>query len=365
MARVPGLRPSCSVDGDGGAGAGGSGAEGCVTSTGGGVPVGGDDGPVVGGAVSGAGGGAAIGGALRRGGGRAGCGSGDVGLGATTRTVGGDTRQSRVGSSDEPVQPGCRLTSSGARRTGRGHQASRSSPIGRPSLVSRSITFAGLRGVCKTVLLGELAGRAPERGWLVVQVEAKGRAPSTSAAPSLASWRSGASPSKLVGAGSEKVKEALGSITSFQAKVGVEGVSLGVERLPGRADSGRIQFDLVDLAEIVGRSAQEDTIGVLILIEEMQELTEEQMSAVCRSCHRPGSSIFPGSSLGLLAEPAVEARRGRVVRRTPLRLPDHRSAPARRPGSTRSQHPQQSETSRGMPTQSGSSSTSRGATRAS
>ncbi len=167
------------------------------------------------------------------------------------------------------------------------------------SLVSRSIIFAGLRGVGKTVLLGELAGRALERGWLVVQVEAEGTSTehfSAALAGELAnavrrrrSWLERAS---------DKVKEALGSITSFQAKVGVVGVSLGIDRLPGRADSGRIQFDLVDLAEAVGAAAKEDTIGALILIDEMQELTEEQMSAVCRSCHRAGQLGLPWFVVG-------------------------------------------------------------------
>jgi hypothetical protein len=167
------------------------------------------------------------------------------------------------------------------------------------SLVSRSIIFAGLRGVGKTVLLGELAGRALERGWLVVQVEAEGTSTehfSAALAGELAnavrrrrSWLERAS---------DKVKEALGSITSFQAKVGVVGVSLGIERLPGRADSGLIQFDLVDLAEAVGAAAKEDTIGALILIDEMQELTEEQMSAVCRSCHRAGQLALPWFVVG-------------------------------------------------------------------
>lgn len=167
------------------------------------------------------------------------------------------------------------------------------------SLVSRSIIFAGLRGVGKTVLLGELAGRALERGWLVVQVEAEGTSTehfSAALAGELAnavrrrrSWLERAS---------DKVKEALGSITSFQAKVGVVGVSLGIDRLPGRADSGRIQFDLVDLAEVVGAAAKEDTIGALILIDEMQELTEEQMSAVCRSCHRAGQLGLPWFVVG-------------------------------------------------------------------
>ena len=167
------------------------------------------------------------------------------------------------------------------------------------SLVSRSIIFSGLRGVGKTVLLGELAGRALERSWLVVQVEAE----STSA-----EHFSGALAGEFANAvrrrrswlerASDKVKDALGSIMSFQAKVGVEGVSLGIERLPGRADSGRIQFDLVDLAETVGTAAQEDTIGALILIDEMQDLTEEQMSAVCRSCHRAGQLSLPWFVVG-------------------------------------------------------------------
>jgi hypothetical protein len=132
-------------------------------------------------------------------------------------------------------------------------------------LVSRSIIFAGLRGVGKTVLLGELA---LERG---------------------CSW---------LGRASAKVTGALGSIVSLQAKVGVDGVSLGVERLPGRADSGRIQFDLVDLAETVGAAAREDTIGALILIDEMQDLIEEQISAVCRSRHRAGQLNLPWFVIG-------------------------------------------------------------------
>ncbi|MFN0090245.1 MAG: ATP-binding protein [Acidimicrobiales bacterium] len=169
----------------------------------------------------------------------------------------------------------------------------------RAGLVSRSIVFSGLRGVGKTVLLAELAGRAMEKRWLVVQVEAEHTQPGhfgaalavelANAARRQRSWLARAS---------EKVREALGSITSFQAAVGATGVSLGFERLPGRADSGRIQFDLVDLAETVGAAAKEEGIGVAVLIDEMQDLTTEQMSAVCRSCHRAGQSALPWFVVG-------------------------------------------------------------------
>ena len=89
-----------------------------------------------------------------------------------------------------------------------------------------------------------------------------------------------------------------GSITSFQMAIGVEGISLGVERSRGVADTGKIQFDLVDLAETVGTAAAEGGIGVVAFIDEMQELTNEQMSAVCRSCHRAGQMNLPWFVIG-------------------------------------------------------------------
>jgi hypothetical protein len=166
-------------------------------------------------------------------------------------------------------------------------------------LISRSIVFSGLRGVGKTVLLAELAGRALDRKWLVLQVEAEHTQPDHfSAALAVELANAARRQKRWLTRTTDKVKEALGSITSFQAAVGAEGVSLGFERLPGRADSGNIQFDLVDLAENVGAAAKEDQIGIAIFIDEMQELTIDQMSAVCRSCHRAGQSALPWFVIG-------------------------------------------------------------------
>lgn len=166
-------------------------------------------------------------------------------------------------------------------------------------LVSRSIVFSGLRGVGKTVLLGELAGRALERKWLVVQVEAEHtRTDHFSAALAVELANAARRHRTWLGRTTEKVKEALGSIASFQASVGVTGVHLGFDRFPGRADSGSIQFDLVDLAETVGAAAKDERIGVVLLIDEMQDLTTEQMSAVCRSCHRAGQLSLPWFVVG-------------------------------------------------------------------
>jgi hypothetical protein len=166
-------------------------------------------------------------------------------------------------------------------------------------LVSRSMVLSGLRGVGKTVLLGELAGRALERRWLVVQIEAEHTQSEHFAAALAVELANAARRQRSwLGRATDAIKDALGSITSFQAAVGAHGISLGFDRLPGRADSGNLQFDLVDLAETVGAAAREDRIGVVVLVDEMQELTTDQMSAIARSCHRAGQAGLPWFVIG-------------------------------------------------------------------
>jgi len=48
----------------------------------------------------------------------------------------------------------------------------------------------------------------------------------------------------------------------------------------------------------VGAAAKESGIGVVILIDEMQELTTDQMSAVCRASHRSGQAALPWFGIG-------------------------------------------------------------------
>ena len=166
-------------------------------------------------------------------------------------------------------------------------------------LASRSLVFSGLRGIGKTVLLGELAGRAFARDWIVVQIEAEHTRPDHFGAALAGELANGVRRrAGWMARATEAVGRAFGSIASFQATVGADGVNLGVERLPGRADSGNLQFDLVDLAETVGAAARDDGIGVAILVDEMQELTVDQRSAICRSCHRAGQMGLPWYVVG-------------------------------------------------------------------
>lgn len=183
-------------------------------------------------------------------------------------------------------------------------------------LDSRSIVFTGLSGVGKTVLLVELAGRALERGWLVAQVEAEHTADPGQFASSLASelmlavrrrrsWFERAT---------EAVKDGVTTLASFNLIVNPDGgITFGADLAParGRADSGVIQADLVDLADALGSAARDDGTGVVVLIDEMQALDASEMSAICRSCHRAGQRGLPwyvvGAGLPNLAAKLADA----------------------------------------------------------
>ena len=53
----------------------------------------------------------------------------------------------------------------------------------------------------------------------------------------------------------------------------------------GRADSGDIEIDLLELLSDVADLATEVSAGVAVFIDEMQDLTPEDVSALCAACH--------------------------------------------------------------------------------
>jgi hypothetical protein len=61
----------------------------------------------------------------------------------------------------------------------------------------------------------------------------------------------------------------------------------------GRADSGDIEIDLVELFTDVAELAQDVGTGVALLIDEMQDLTVDDVSALCAACHELSQSGAP------------------------------------------------------------------------
>jgi hypothetical protein len=170
---------------------------------------------------------------------------------------------------------------------------------GRPE---RSMVLTGLRGVGKTVLLNALRSAAVRRGWGTGKLEARPdqalRRP-LAAALHLAVRELGRSNRR-------EAEHVLGVLKSFaqreeratSAKTPAKlrdrwQPGIDVPAVPGRADSGDIEIDLVELFTDVAGLAADSGDGVGIFIDEMQDLMAEDVSALCAACHELSQQGLP------------------------------------------------------------------------
>ena len=170
---------------------------------------------------------------------------------------------------------------------------------GRPE---RSMLLVGLRGVGKTVLLNALRSAAVRSHWGTGKLEAR---PDQRLRRPLASALHQAVRELGHPAGSE-VDHVLGVIRAFGAKeVSGSGTAaatrlrerwnpgIDVPPVSGRADSGDIEIDLVELLTDVGGLAADVGRGVAVFIDEMQDLGPDDVSAVYAACHEIGQAGLP------------------------------------------------------------------------
>ncbi|MFE6647958.1 ATP-binding protein, partial [Nocardioides sp. NPDC057772] len=165
---------------------------------------------------------------------------------------------------------------------------------GRPE---RSLVLTGLRGVGKTVLLNTLRSAAVRKGWGTGKMEAR---PDQSLRRPLSSALHQAV-RELGHPSGDDVDHVLGVIRSFaQREAGPnaklrEQWSPGIEApaVRGRADSGDIEIDLVELLTDVGGLAADVGKGVGVFIDEMQDLGPDDVSAMCAACHEISQSGLP------------------------------------------------------------------------
>ena len=165
---------------------------------------------------------------------------------------------------------------------------------GRPD---RSLVLTGLRGVGKTVLLNALRSQAVRARWGTGKIEARPdqtlRRPLSSALHQAIR--------ELGHARSEEATHVLGVVKAFAQRDSAPGTKLREQWNPGidapavagRADSGDIEIDLVELFTEVGGLAADLGRGVAIFIDEMQDLGAADVSALCAACHEMSQSGLP------------------------------------------------------------------------
>ncbi len=154
----------------------------------------------------------------------------------------------------------------------------------------RSVVLTGLRGVGKTVLLNAMRGAAVRRGWGTGKLEAR---PDQALRQPLAA-AAHLAVRELGGADDASVRHVLGVLKAFaqrepadtKRKAGPRWQpGIEVPAITGRADSGDIEIDLVELFSDLAGLAAELGKGVALFIDEMQDLNPDDVSALCAACH--------------------------------------------------------------------------------
>lgn len=164
----------------------------------------------------------------------------------------------------------------------------------------KSFLVTGLRGVGKTVLLNEIERRAQEVGFRTISVEAhEAKALPLLLAPHLR--RVLFDLDRMAGV-NEKVKRALAVLKSFATAVrinlGPVEIGLDIDAHRGVADSGDLEVDLPDLLEAIGVAAQERGTGLAILVDEVQYLRGNELSALIMAMHRMQQRQLPVVLMG-------------------------------------------------------------------
>ena len=94
-----------------------------------------------------------------------------------------------------------------------------------------------------------------------------------------------------------KMKRLLGVFQAFSLRLNpaTGTVSLGaeVDLVKGIADSGRLADDLAALFEVLGETSLDLGIGTLILVDELQEASAEELTAVNTAVHELGQGAVP------------------------------------------------------------------------
>lgn len=152
----------------------------------------------------------------------------------------------------------------------------------------------GLRGVGKTVLLTDFARRSEDRSWITVKFEAgAGKA----LRPSLGEALHGPLADLARPGVGRRMLRALKTALSFKASYDTSGTwnfGLDLSGQPsGGADTGSIEADVSKLLKDVSGAADEEGLGLALLVDEAQDLAVEELTALCAAIHVAGQEGWP------------------------------------------------------------------------
>jgi hypothetical protein len=163
----------------------------------------------------------------------------------------------------------------------------------------QSMIITGLRGVGKTVLLDVFREKAEARDWATVEWEVEKNSPF--GAKMAAQVRRALLQIAPKARWTDRVLRAAAILKSFTISFSSDGAvtaGLDVEALAGVGDSGALAEDLSDLFVAIGEAAQDNGVGVIFLLDEIQFLQPAELEALIVALHKCTRRALPITLVG-------------------------------------------------------------------
>ncbi len=181
---------------------------------------------------------------------------------------------------------------------------------------AKSILLIGLRGTGKTVLLYEISRLAEQEGYHAIMIEAhEKKSLAELLLPELRRILFALDMGEKI---SQKVKRAFRVLKSFVSSIKLNikireiDLGIGIEPERGVADSGDLETDLAQLFVALGEAAQDRKTAVAIIIDELQYLSDEELSSLIMAVHKISQKSLPlvvvGAGLPQLVGKAGQAK---------------------------------------------------------
>ncbi len=179
----------------------------------------------------------------------------------------------------------------------------------------QSMIITGLRGVGKTVLLGQFRSKALARDWVVVELEVSKNDESQFRRDMASRLRTALFQLSPKARWTHRFTHAASVLRSFTVSVDAQGTwtaGLDVAAAEGFADHADLALDLTDVFVAIGEAASERGRGLVLLFDEVQFLSKPQLGAVIEALHKVVQRKLPitlvGAGLPQIAELAGDAK---------------------------------------------------------
>lgn len=179
----------------------------------------------------------------------------------------------------------------------------------------QSMIITGLRGVGKTVLLGQFRTKALQHTWVVVELEVRKHDEAEFRRAISARLRTALLELSPRARWTDRFQHAAAVLKSFSLSVDATGaVSAGfdVDAAEGFADHADLAMDLTDVFVSLGDAAAEKGRGIVLLLDEIQFLNRAQLEALIQALHKMVQRKLPitmvGAGLPQIAELAGDAK---------------------------------------------------------